>query len=81
VVLALGTGMLVLLWLAAGPAAARQGDDLAALPPPFPYATDFDDHLLHVHPLVNYAPHPEWEAAWERRRLCWAPSAVPPPTS
>lgn len=34
-----------------------------------PAAQDFDSPLLFVHPLVNYALHPEWLAAWEQVRI------------
>ncbi|MBD3221924.1 hypothetical protein GF314_11850 [bacterium] len=60
----------LLVALAIGPAALAQSfDDLARVPPPYPYDIDFDNHLLHLHPEVNYAPHPDWLAAWERDRL------------
>lgn len=55
--------LLWLLPLAAEAAAA------AALPPPWPYTTDFDSYLLHVHPEVNYALPPQWLDVWERERL------------
>jgi hypothetical protein len=61
--------LLVLAVCAAGARASVPPDDLDRIPPPFPYDTDFDDHLLHVHPEVNYAPHPDWVARWERARL------------
>jgi hypothetical protein len=41
----------------------------AATPPDWPYETGFRSSLLHVHPVVNYALHPDWQAAWERDRL------------
>ncbi len=37
--------------------------------PDWPYQTGFQDPLLHVHPELNYAQHPEWLDAWERGRL------------
>ena len=49
---------------AAAPAAAT-----AATPPAWPFTSDFSSYLLHVHPEVNYALHPDWLAAWERNRL------------
>ena len=53
-------GTLVLLLALAAVARAQ---------PDWPYETDFDDRLLHVHPELNYAQHPDWLAAWERGRL------------
>jgi hypothetical protein len=46
------------------PALASAGE-----PPAWPFTTDFDSYLLHVHPEVNYALHPDWLAVWERERL------------
>lgn len=43
--------------------------DVLAQPPDWPYQTDFDDYLLHVHPELNYALHPDWLDDWERTRL------------
>lgn len=40
-----------------------------AQPPDWPYQTDFRDYLLHVHPELNYALHPDWLDDWERTRL------------
>ena len=37
--------------------------------PSWPYETGFRSYLLHVHPLVNYALHPDRLAGWERHRL------------
>lgn len=59
----------VVLVLGAGLADATRFDDLDQIPPPYPYDIDFDDHLLHIHPEVNYALHPERLAMWEERRL------------
>jgi hypothetical protein len=50
-------------------AAASGFDDLDLVPPPYPFDIDFDDPLIHVHPEVNYALHPDWLAAWEEGRL------------
>ncbi|HOX25998.1 MAG TPA: hypothetical protein PLL30_09455 [Candidatus Krumholzibacteria bacterium] len=40
-----------------------------AAEPAWPYEDGFTEDLLHVHPEVNYALHPDWLAAWERDRL------------
>jgi hypothetical protein len=56
-------GLGALLLALVGAAAA------GATPPPWPFTSDFSSYLLHVHPEVNYALHPEWSAAWERERL------------
>ena len=42
---------------------------LAPGQPDWPYETGFDESLLHVHPVLNYAQHPEWLDNWERDRL------------
>ncbi|MEZ4386362.1 MAG: hypothetical protein R3D98_02045 [Candidatus Krumholzibacteriia bacterium] len=55
--------LLTCLLLAGHPVAAEP------LPPDWPYDTDFDDDLLHVHPELNYTQHPDWVARWERDRL------------
>jgi len=61
--------ILAIALLVPAPARAYPGDDLEDLPPPFPFVTDFDDRLVHVHPEVNYALHPDWLARWERGRM------------
>jgi len=42
---------------------------IAVAQPEWPFETGFGEYLLHVHPEVNYAQHPEWLDAWERDRL------------
>lgn len=68
------TGVVRRLWRAgalAGVLATQLGAAAwaAAAEPDWPYTTDFGSYLLHVHPEVNYALHPEWLDAWERGRL------------
>lgn len=46
---------------AAAPAAAAEPD--------WPFERDLRNRLLLLHPLVNYAVHPDQRAAWERQRL------------
>ena len=37
--------------------------------PEWPYERDLRNRLLLLHPLVNYALHPDQRAAWERERI------------
>jgi hypothetical protein len=55
-----------LLLVASVPSLATTG---TTLPPPWPFTVDFGSYLLHVHPEVNYALHPDWLVVWERDRL------------
>jgi len=59
-----GWGSLLLIMLLA-PAAL-------AAPAEMPYYEGFNERLLHLHPEVNYALHPDWLGLWERDRLAGA---------
>ena len=37
--------------------------------PDWPHNTEFRERLAWIHPLVNYAVHPQWQRTWERRLL------------
>lgn len=52
---------LLVLGLAAWPAPAAE--------PGWPYERDLRNRLLLLHPLVNYALHPDQRTAWERQRI------------
>lgn len=41
----------------------------AASEPAWPYERDLRNRLLLLHPLVNYALHPDQRAAWDRERI------------
>lgn len=53
--------LILVLVLAASPAPAAEPD--------WPYERDLRNRLLLLHPLVNYALHPDQRAAWERQRI------------
>lgn len=58
---ALGPAALIAIALTAVPTPAAE--------PEWPFERDLRDHLLLLHPLANYAVHPDQRAAWERERI------------
>ena len=57
-----GWGLLFLFVLLASTAPASS-------PPETNFTEGLNDRLLHVHPEINYALHPDWLALWEQDRI------------